>query len=253
MFKESPRRVYKNNPLKEVVWQAKFPPILSIAVNQPVEFQDSIRKEFPHYSSESSFEIPADQLKLFRRAGLEVEGKRSHKFATRLRDVTVTLTDQFIAVSTNKYSDWDSLLGPIRDALDSFCEIYEPAFFSRLGLRYINIFEIGPLGLADVPWRELVREQFLGPLVDQESAESVAEFRAMALFDMSDPEGSSARVSFGLETKDQFRLDSDLSIQGEFEKGQLYDFSSRFNTRIGHIFRSAITERLDAALDPIGS
>ena len=41
---------YKNSPLLEVIFQLRFPTILTINANPPVEFQEKIRNEFPYYN-----------------------------------------------------------------------------------------------------------------------------------------------------------------------------------------------------------
>ena len=48
-FPEAERVVYRQNPLDRVVCQLKFPPILKIEREIPVEFQDRIRKDFPGF------------------------------------------------------------------------------------------------------------------------------------------------------------------------------------------------------------
>ena len=46
---ETKRVRYEKSPLVEVIFQLRFPTILSINAVQPVEFQELIRKEFPFY------------------------------------------------------------------------------------------------------------------------------------------------------------------------------------------------------------
>ncbi|MFM7713573.1 MAG: TIGR04255 family protein, partial [Microcystis sp.] len=44
---EFDRVIYEYNPLFEVVCQLTFPPILKISHQEPVEFQDEIRFQYP--------------------------------------------------------------------------------------------------------------------------------------------------------------------------------------------------------------
>lgn len=46
---EAKRVRYEKSPLVEVIFQLRFPTILSINARQPVEFQELIRKQFPFY------------------------------------------------------------------------------------------------------------------------------------------------------------------------------------------------------------
>lgn len=43
------RAKYKNCPLVEVIFQLRFPTILSINTKQPAEFQEKIRRDYPYY------------------------------------------------------------------------------------------------------------------------------------------------------------------------------------------------------------
>ena len=43
------RAKYKNCPLVEVIFQLRFPTILSINTKQPAEFQEKIRIDYPYY------------------------------------------------------------------------------------------------------------------------------------------------------------------------------------------------------------
>ena len=49
MFSHEPRCIYRHNQLADVICQLRFPEILAIGTNLPVDFQESIRAEFPLY------------------------------------------------------------------------------------------------------------------------------------------------------------------------------------------------------------
>ena len=46
---ETPRMIYKTNPLIEVTCQFRFPTILKISSRPPAAFQDQSRNQFPHF------------------------------------------------------------------------------------------------------------------------------------------------------------------------------------------------------------
>ena len=60
MYSQEPRCYYLNNQLGDVICQLRFPEILSITAEPPVQFQEAIRAEFPQYSSRK--EMPAPKL-----------------------------------------------------------------------------------------------------------------------------------------------------------------------------------------------
>ena len=47
MLSNEPRCIYENNQLADVICQLRFPQILAIQANLPVQFQEAIRDEFP--------------------------------------------------------------------------------------------------------------------------------------------------------------------------------------------------------------
>ena len=64
----------------------------------------------------------------------------------------LNLTKDFIALSTLGYSGWEDFALHLDKALAAFIQIYKPAYFQRVGLRYVNLFSRIRLGLEDVSW-----------------------------------------------------------------------------------------------------
>ena len=56
-FPKSKRVSYKKSPLQEVICQVRFPPILSIDVDVPALFQDTIRKDYPYFNDKEEIQI----------------------------------------------------------------------------------------------------------------------------------------------------------------------------------------------------
>ena len=63
MFSNETRCRYRRNPLAEVICQLRFPEILSIEANAPVEFQEAIRQEFPRFQRRQEVAKPLFWLK----------------------------------------------------------------------------------------------------------------------------------------------------------------------------------------------
>lgn len=61
---EFDRVIYEYNPLFEVVCQLTFPPILKISHQEPVEFQDEIRFQYP-LVERTQPQIPPEIARLF--------------------------------------------------------------------------------------------------------------------------------------------------------------------------------------------
>ena len=52
----------------------------------------------------------------------------------------LNLTSTFIALSTLRYQRWEDFATRLDRPLAQFIQIYQPAFFERIGLRYVNAF-----------------------------------------------------------------------------------------------------------------
>ena len=51
LFADYQRYQYARSPLVEVICQLRFPPILSINTEEPAQFQEAVRRDFPRYAA----------------------------------------------------------------------------------------------------------------------------------------------------------------------------------------------------------
>ena len=51
-------------------------------------------------------------------------------------------------------------------AIRALKDIYEPAFYSRIGLRYVDSVDRAALGMQNTPWSELLNQVILGELAE---------------------------------------------------------------------------------------
>ena len=144
--------------------------------------------------------------------------------------------------------------------LAEFIQVYQPAYFQRIGLRYVNIVSRKKLGLEGTPWSELFTPAYLGPLAEPDIApEQVPTFSAE--FSVKMDSSSTAKIKTGTgrlqarpgapeDPEEKYILDLDLSMGGNlpctFAAGAL-------ETLHGHaapIFEGAVTDTLRQAMDP---
>ena len=166
MFSREERCIYRCSQLAEVICQLRFPEILSIGTTVPDKFQEAIRGEFPRYSKRQ--EIPAPKL-----AGtpgnLTVQKQEptvNHQFMSADGCWRVNLTSKFISLACTGYTCWEDFAGKLDKPLAAFIRLYKPAYFERVGLRYVNFFSRNQLGLSATPFRELIESCWLGPMAD---------------------------------------------------------------------------------------
>lgn len=57
---------------------------------------------------------------------------------------------------------WEDFKERLITPLQKLLEIYKPAFFERVGLRYVDAFQRSKLGLQSSSWAELIQPFALG-------------------------------------------------------------------------------------------
>jgi uncharacterized protein (TIGR04255 family) len=165
LFSNRPRTVYDNAPVHEVICQFRFPAILSINNTDPADFQETIRDVFPRYAKRQENTPP----QIVGLGGPNPQLQQhppvvNHNFLSADGLWKLNLTQNFIALSTLRYTEWEDFARQLDKPLAEFIAIYKPAYFERVGLRYVNILSRQKLGLEGTPWAELIAPAYAGPL-----------------------------------------------------------------------------------------
>lgn len=258
MFRNVPRVVYKRNQIVNVVCQLRFPTILAISARQPDEFQDAVRQEFPRYQAKKEQPAP----KLVNKGGVMVPEKQeevlNHSFGSVAGDWQINLTNHFIALSAPQYTDWETFARKLDWVLAEFSRIYQPAWFERVGLRYVNAFSKEELGLEDRRWNELLQPAFVG-LLDEEDVQDGDFLRCTQDAELKGRGGCRIKLHAGpgmvrrqgmQEKTARFILDLDVFMQGQIQTAHLTGALQTVHLNADNLFRNAITEELHEALEP---
>ena len=158
------RYAYQNAQLIEVICQLRFPTILSIDTREPADFQETIRAAFPRYQCQVE-QLPAAN-------GARPQTVNNHTFLSDDGTCKLSLTKDFIALSTMRYSHWEDFAARLDEPLGQFIKIYRPACFDRIGLRYVNAFSREKLSLTSRRWNDLLQPCYLGVLDEDEIDEA---------------------------------------------------------------------------------
>ena len=174
MFSQEERCLYRKSALAEVICQLRFPEILTIGANVPVDFQEAIREDYPRYSSRQEMAAP----RITGAPGnLQVQNQPAtvnYQFTSADGVWRVNLTSKFISLTCARYTCWEDFAKKLDKPLAAFIKIYKPAYFERVGLRYLNFFSRKELELEHLPFRELMHPCWLGPLAEEDVAETAS-------------------------------------------------------------------------------
>lgn len=259
MFSNEPRVTYRKNQLGEVICQLRFPEILSIGAKPPVDFQEAIRADYPQYSSR--MESPAPKL-TGAPGNLSLQNQPStinYQFVSADGFWRVNLTQKFISLACSRYLSWEEFAARLDKPLAAFIRIYKPAYFERIGLRYVNFISRQDLSLEGTPFRDLIAEKYLGILSDEQLMEaSVGRSCVDAEFAVRG--GCRVKLHAGpgqvhrggkSDGEVKFIFDQDLYMPGKVAPNLSAPALQTLHAQAWSIFRDAITDELHDAMEPI--
>jgi uncharacterized protein (TIGR04255 family) len=261
-FSKVERVIYNKNPLVSVTCQLRFPCILSINEKAPAVFQDQLRNKYPLYSvtydtlQTLSF-TPVPEKQSFNITTRDNWNKYS--FSSDDNDWTIDLTSTFLSLSTTKYTRWEEFESRLQEVLLVLNETYKPAFYERIGLRYIDIFRPSLLGEEKISWNKLIRPFALGFLSCNDIEKDVIGYSNTTELDLG--KGAAVRIvtALGYAGKNvqpqihtpelSFIVDSDLF----FGKKQIDEAKTALEYLHEHstnLIRAIITDELHHAMEP---
>lgn len=257
-FPEKDRNKYRKNTIYEVIFQARFPEILRISNEEPVAFQDKLRKQdFPEIKIKKA-DLPAgvpDQVRKL------IGGDDEYAFVSEDHNWKVVLTKEFVALVCNQYTNYEEFETRLKTVLNIFYEIYEPTYFRRIGLRYKNLASKTVLKKEVEDIRKFI-PSCIAPELKADLAEEVKAFEKTILVADEFCKVNIRHVlgqftgqfgKFNLNDEISYIIDMDCFSEKKIRKVEDAISTSRtFNERyIRNIFQWSITLELDAAMERI--
>ena len=253
---EFERVIYKHNPLVEVVCQLRFPPILKISHQEPVEFQDMIRFRYPLFET-TRVQLPLEISQVVQQLGLPLQSDTAHSFKSEDQRWSLSITKDFIALTTASYERYEQFIQRLEEALKIFESIYRPSFYTRLGLRYQDLIIRSKLGIEDKDWSELIAKHIASELYEPNLSSSVQTIVKRlvlkteggqinlnhGLINIEDPQGSNDEIAY--------LFDADFYTEQKIEGNRdVWNVLNQFNQSAGRLFRWSITDTLHNAMQP---
>lgn len=258
MFSNAPRCHYRRAQAAEVICQLRFPEILAISARDPVDFQEAIRADSPQFSRR--MEAPAPRL-VGAPGNLTLENQppvTNYQFASADGMWRVNLTSKFISLTCASYPCWEEFAARLDKPLAAFIQVYKPAYFERVGLRYLNFISRRDLQLEGVPFRQLIQPCYLGVLGEEDVAENAAS-RSGVDAEMALRGGCRVKLHAGpglvkrngAEDKEvKFIFDQDLYMPGQLPLNLSADALQTLHAQAVSLFRGAVTHQLHQAMEP---
>jgi len=261
LFPESDRVLYRKNPLVEVICQLRFPTILRIREGHLSDFQEMIRKDYPDYSEqEPSVEMPPHIPKGLAAAIEQMNvpippGLITHRFSTKDSKRFISLGDGFMALAETKYTKWESFKSEIVKAESALKKVYEPALYSRVGLRYRDIISRRNLGLTEVGWQDLLKPYIVAELSDKDISGAISRIQTRVIINIPNIPNGQIVLRHGLiipngSDEECYLIDADFFVERKEGIDEPFGVLDEFNRMAGRLFRWTITKQLHSAMQP---
>lgn len=255
------RYLYTRSPLAEVICQLRFPTILSIGAKEPADFQEAIRSAYPQFAARQEYPLP--KLTGAGTANPSVQQQPpvvNYHFLSQDGKWKINLTNSFIALSTVGYRQWEEFAKQLDFVLAQFIRVYQPAYFQRIGLRYLNAFSRKALGMEDMLWDDLITSPYIGvlgePDVDETAVSKCSLDVETALKDgchmkLHAGPGVLKRGGQAQQNETRFILDGDFSVAGNLSGDQVPARLEALHGWAVRLFQGAITRELHDAMGPL--
>ena len=257
LFAPYERCQYARPPLVEVICQLRFPTILNIGVQAPAAFQEAVRRDFPQYSVRQE-QLPPKMVRKGNAVALEAQKPiTNYAFLSADNRWKLNLTQDFISLSTVAYQRWEDFATRLDQPLAQFIQLYQPAYFQRIGLRYVNAVSRKRLRLEGRLWDDLIQSQYIGILGEPDVDE--VEITKCSL-DVESPlvggchmklhAGPGLLGSGRTDKEVKFILDGDFSASGQLGADAVPEKLEQLHRYAVCFFQGAVTRELQDAMGP---
>lgn len=127
---------YKRNFLQQAVCELRFPTLMELGdVKPPASVVSALRKEYPHLELSKEVTIGI--------GGESAGSTHSHVFRSSKLTWTVSLKQNALSIETTAYTTYAQLRERVLRAVAAVEKVIDSDFYTRVGLRYINVIDTG--------------------------------------------------------------------------------------------------------------
>jgi len=253
-FPNSERVIYEINPIREVICQLRFPPILKIDTETPAAFQELIRTDFPLYAMQPAIKLPPDfPMEMFMPMG---GSQTLHQFISKDGNWKTSLTRDFLSLHSRTYTRWEDFKTHLDGPLKALKMLYSPSFFVRIGLRYQDAIHRSTLGVSEKSWSDLLAPWIAGVLSSENVSDDLLASTSKLMIRL--PDGRSCvQVNHGLAidqptSETCYFIDADFFDAQQVETLDALPRLDFLNRQAGLFFRWCIKDLLHVAMRPRG-
>jgi uncharacterized protein (TIGR04255 family) len=126
---------YKRNFLKQVVCELRFPTLLELGdPKPPAQLINALRKEYPHLEAANEVTLGF--------AGSKNGSNYVHTMRSSKLTWAVSIKQSSLTIETTAYTDYAEMKKRILRIIEVAQKVIDTDFFTRVGLRYINVIDV---------------------------------------------------------------------------------------------------------------
>ncbi|MFP3922770.1 TIGR04255 family protein [Pseudomonas sp. W5-36] len=123
---------FSRNFLKQAVCELRFPTLMELGEQRPpASFVKALRKDYPLLDMNNEFKLGIGSA----HAG----SSNIHILKSLKGNWSISLKESALTIETTNYTGFDNLRARILQAVEATKDFIDSAFFTRVGLRYINL------------------------------------------------------------------------------------------------------------------
>lgn len=205
-LEDQPRLVFRNNPLKLVVAQVRFPPLYSLEQAAGVaDFQAAIRETFP------VAETRAQEVSVT--VGPGVVGSAQTRpgpwrFLSADGRYVAAIGTDFLNLETNRYERFEAFESRFKSLLEAARSTLAIDRRLRLGLRYVDEMQ-HPSAVKVTDWRQFLRPELLGIAAGEMLADRVTQALQQISVEMDDGKLTIRHGYLGTDGSSTYAIDVD--------------------------------------------
>lgn len=146
--------VYDENFVKTAVCELRYPVVMQLDAAAVAAGHKSLRKEYPHFERGNEVSIGPGVR--------SVEGEPVFQFQSRDKHWRLKVKSSALSIETDSYRHFADLAGRVQRVMDAFKDVYQSDYFTRVGLRYVDVVSI-----PDDKISEDINPALVAPLADR--------------------------------------------------------------------------------------
>jgi uncharacterized protein (TIGR04255 family) len=246
---QQPERLYETNPLKLVLAQLRFPPLLGFEATATLEpIQQALADEYPLLQEEQQIALAINS------EGIAASPQNKvWRFRTLDSGRSIVLGRDFVGLEATSYSTFPEFSEEVRRVVSALDALKTPPkVFQRLGLRYLNELRQDD---AHKPsdWKPFLNEELLGivggDLLGDAVSQAIQEIRLndagvmlIVRHGYLGPEATDNKPFYLID------LDCFSEATGHVAEDEILERLAEFHERVHNLFELSLTDEMRAYL-----